>query len=243
MFYLKRGIFSIFFFVTVILAFPSCTANITGRLDTGGSGEFAVTASLGDRMAALLRTLSGAVGGEFALNGPAIAKSMAAAPGVESVSFRNTGPVTLEGTIKIANIGNFLSPAGGKRGFITFEEAKTGGTDGGGRLGINLNREAGPEILALVSPEIAEYLSALMAPFATGEVLAKDEYLSLVASVYGKAVVDEISRGSIHAALDFPGPISAVIGGTFSGRRAVFDIPLLDLLVLERSLSYEVTWK
>jgi hypothetical protein len=44
---------------------------------------------------------------------------MAAAPGVESVSFRNTGPVALEWTIKIAKIWDFLAPAGGKRGFIT----------------------------------------------------------------------------------------------------------------------------
>ncbi|GHT70659.1 hypothetical protein FACS1894110_22520 [Spirochaetia bacterium] len=224
-----------------MLVFSSCTAGISGRLDTGGKGEFTLSASLGNRMAALLRSLSGAMSGageEFALNGPAIGQSMGAAPGVESVSLRNTGPVALEGTIKIAQIGDFLAIAGGEKAFIALEEGRTGG-----KLTIDLDREAGPEILSLVSAEIIDYLSALMAPIATGEVLARAEYLDLVASVYGKAVADEIDGGSIHAAIDFPGPVSAIRGGTYLGRRASFDIPLLDLLVLERPLSYEVQWK
>jgi hypothetical protein len=240
MVYLKRGILSILFFMAVLLSLGSCAANISGRLDTGGSGEFAVSTSLGNRVAALLGSLSGAMGrGEFALNGPAIAQSMAAAPGITSVSFRNTGPVALEGTIKITKIGDFLSSAAGQKGFITFEEGQTGG----GRLGVSLNRDEGPRILSLVSPEIADYFSALMAPLATGEALTKTEYLRLVASVYGQIVAEEISGGSIRAAVDFPGPISAVQGGTFTGKRAEFIVPLLDLLVLEKPLSYEVTWK
>jgi hypothetical protein len=255
MVYLKKGFFLIVFYGVIfsaIAGLSSCAAGISGRLEQGGRGEFMVSASLEPRMAALIRTLSGAMGGEFALNGEAIAQSMAAAPGVASVSFRNTDPVTLEGPVRIAKIGDFLAPAAGKKGFITFEEKRTGArsmdggagsTDGGGSLAINLNREAGPEILSLVSPEIADYLSALMAPFSTGEVLTKAEYLALVASVYGKAVADEISRGIIRAAIDFPGPVSAVRGGTWSGRRAEFTIPLLDLLVLESPLSYEVSWK
>jgi hypothetical protein len=163
---------------------------------------------------------------------------MTAAPGVASVSFRNTGPVALEGTVKIANIGDFLSPAGGKGGFITLEEGRAGG-----KLTINLNRESGPGILTLVSPEITEYLEALMAPIATAEVLTKAEYLGLVASIYNKPVADEISGGSIRASIDFPGTVISVRGGTYTGKRVEFVIPLLDLLVLEKPLSYEVTWK
>jgi hypothetical protein len=82
-----------------------------------------------------------------------------------------------------------------------------------------------------------------MAPIATGEALTKAEYLGLVASVYGKAVAEEISRGSIRAIVDFPGPVSAVRGGTSSGKQAVFTVPLPDLLVLEKPLIYEVSWK
>jgi hypothetical protein len=238
MVYLKRESFLLCLLLVVL--FFSCTTRISGSLAPGGTGEFAISTSLEPRMAALIRTLVAmGGGGEFALNGEAIAQSMTTAPGVDSVSFRNTGPVAIEGLIKISKIGDFLAPAGGAKGFITFEEAKSGG----GRLTINLNREVGPEILSLISPEVADYLSALMAPLATGEGMTKAEYLVLVSSVYGKVVADEISRSSIRAAIDFSSPVNAVRGGTYSGKQATFTIPLLDLLVLESPLAYEVTWK
>jgi hypothetical protein len=82
-----------------------------------------------------------------------------------------------------------------------------------------------------------------MAPIATGENLNKAEYLELVASMYNKAISDEISGSRIRASIDFPGAITGVKGGTFSGRRADFDISLLDLLILETPLVYEVQWR
>jgi hypothetical protein len=82
-----------------------------------------------------------------------------------------------------------------------------------------------------------------MAPIATGEAMTRSEYLALVASVYGKAIADEIASSSIRASVNFPGTIQRIKGGNFSGRRADFDIPLLDILVLETPLSYEVVWK
>jgi hypothetical protein len=179
----------------------------------------------------------GGAAGAPVLNGEAISRSMSAAPGVESVSFRNTGPVALEGSVKITNIGDFLAPVRDKKGFIVLEENASGG-----RLRISLSRDLGPDILSLISPEITDYLSALMAPIATGEVLSKAEYLELVASVYGKPIADEIAGASIRASVDLPGPIRSIQGGKFSGRRAEFDIPLLDILVLENPLSYEVSW-
>jgi len=37
--------------------------------------------------------------------------------------------------------------------------------------------------------------------------------------------------------------VQSVRGGTFSGRRAEFSIPLVDILVMETPLSYEVVWR
>jgi len=82
-----------------------------------------------------------------------------------------------------------------------------------------------------------------MAPVATGEVMTRAEYLTFVASIYGKDIADEIASSSIRASVDFPGVIQRVKGGTFTGRRAEFEIPLPDILVLEKPLSYEVVWK
>jgi hypothetical protein len=104
-----------------------------------------------------------------------------------------------------------------------------------------------PRLIALISPDAVGYLSTLLAPAATGEVLTKTEYLDLVASIYDKpgdrSLSNEIAAARIHAVISFPGTISAVRGGTFSGNQARFSIPLLDLLVLEQALDYEVIWK
>jgi hypothetical protein len=82
-----------------------------------------------------------------------------------------------------------------------------------------------------------------MAPLVTGEELTKTEYLELVSTLYSKAISDEIAGSTIRAAIDFPGAVTSVAGGAYSGKRASFDIPLLDLLVLETPLRFEVVWK
>jgi hypothetical protein len=238
------------FFCVGILLFSACTARITGTLDAGGSGDFAVSAALTPRIAFLIRSLSAAMGDgaapEHTIDGPAIARSMRDAPGVSAVSFRNTSPAAIEGPVKISALEDFLAAASGsdgaRRGFIRLERAAPGG-NGLSRCTITIDRESGPELLSLISPEVSEYLSALMAPISTGEAMASDEYFALLTSLYGKEAADEIRGAAITASINFPGPVSSVRGGTWSGRRAEFTVPLADLLVLETPLIYEVWWK
>ena len=219
----------------------SCTARISGSLQGDGQANLNVTATLEPRMTALIRGFANAGGANAnspVLDGPAISASMSAAPGIASVMLRNRTPSSIEGPVSISRISDFLRH-GTAAGFISFQQE--GAT--AGRVTVNINRNSGPHILAMISEEISDYLSALMAPIATGEVLTKTEYLSLVTSVYNKGIADEISAATINASIDFPAQVRSVRGGTFSGRRANFEIPLLDLLVLQTPLSYEVTWR
>jgi hypothetical protein len=233
----------------LLLLLSACTARITGNLEAVGAGDFEVSAALTPRMSTLIRSFSAALGDGGApghtIDGETIARSMGAAPGVASVSFRNTGPDAIEGPVKISRLGDFLAaagPSGTGAGFISFEQAPPG-SSGPSRCTVTLNRDSGPRILALISPDVADYLSALMAPIATGEELSKDEYLDLAASLYGRDLADEIRGAFIRASIIFPGPVSAVREGTWSGRRVEFNISLTDLLVLETPLLYEVWWQ
>jgi len=243
--------FLLFFTLCVCV---SCASQISGSLKGDGQADLDIHTALEPRMTALIRGLAiasgtvqpGAAMSAPILDGPAIAASMSSAPGVASVSFKNTSPAAIEGPVKIARIGDFLAPAAapGRVSFIDFEQsASLGGASSGGRCTANLSLSSGPEILALISPEISDYLAALMAPLVTGEVLTRAEYLALVGSVYGRGIADEIAQAFIRAYIDFPGPVQSVKGGTFSGRRAEFAIPLLDILALETPLSYEVVWR
>lgn len=218
----------------------SCASQINGSLLRTGEAELNIGVSLQPRMTALIQNLSAMSGSAPAdrpvLDGAAIAASMSAAPGIASVSFRNTASNAIEGPVRISQISDMLTSHTGN-GFISFEQNASGG-----RCVITLSRASGPQLLALLSPEIADYLGALMAPLATGEAMGKSDYLALVSAVYGKSIADEISQSSIAIALDFPGQVRSVRGGSFSGRRVDFAIPLVELLVLESSLIYEVMW-
>jgi hypothetical protein len=203
-----------------------------------------ISAALEPKITRLISVLAAASGtaqpGAPILDGPAIAASMSRAPGIASVSLKNTAPAAVDGTVQIARIGDFLSMQGARKfKFITYEQNKTSGK---GKCTISVSLDSGPELLALISSDIAAYLGALMAPLATGEAMTKEEYLLLVGSIYGAGIADEISGARVHAAIDFPGTIKSVQGGTFSGKRAEFAIPLVDILVLEKPLHYEVVW-
>ena len=239
------------FFLIFMMFFMSCAARITGSLQGDGQADLNINTSLEPRVATLIGRFATVYGsaepGSPVLDANTINASMSAAPGIESVSFRNITPSAIEGPVKILQIKDFLASnladSGGKTGgqqsnFINFEQDA-----GGGRCTISLSLDSGPEILSLISPDISLYLSALMAPLATGEAFSKAEYLSLVSTVYGRGIADEIAGAAVNASIDFPGLVQSVKGGTFSGRRAEFKIPLIDILVLETPLSYEVVWK
>ena len=230
--------------------FISCEARIDGSLAADGSASLNVNMSLYPRMASLIQRMS-AIGEheEQILNGPEIARSMVSAPGIASVVLRNTSSSALNGQVRISQISDFLSAgmnteAGasgevsrGQMGFITFERRGAGG-----RVEININLSNGHIILALLSPQISDYLTALMAPIVTNERSTKTEYLDLVTTVYNRSITDEIARSTINVSIEFPGRVISATGGTFTGRRVVFNIPLIDLLVLETPLRYEVAW-
>jgi len=221
------------------LLFVSCSARIDGSLSADGSASMSINMSLGSRVTALIRSMAAAGGQADApiLDSTAINRTMSAAPGISSVSFRNTSPSALEGTVRISGINNFLAGAGG-RGFVTFEQ-----NNSGGRCTINISRSNSAEIVSLLSSEVDDYLNALMAPFATGDEITKAEYLELIELFYNKPISDEIAASRIRASIEFPGTITSVRGGTYSGRRAEFDIALVDLLVLESPVNLEVQWR
>jgi hypothetical protein len=98
-------------------------------------------------------------------------------------------------------------------------------------------------MLALISADVTYNLMFLFAPIVTGDNLSKGEYLTQVRLIHGEAVAAEIDRALVRASVEFPGSLVSVRGGTFSGKKAEFIIPLVDLLVLEQPLIYEAVWK
>ena len=222
----------------IVALLPSCSGRITAQLEQNGSGAVQLQAGLEPNMTALIRSLysfSGSAQAGPLLDAAALNSSLKIAPGVSSSALRNSGEERIDGTIGVSRIGDLLN-AGANR-FVQYE---TGASES--RLAIRLDRSIAPQLLKQIYPEAVDYLSALMAPAATGEALTKADYLVIVESVYGKPLAAEIASARVTAAITLPGAVKSVKGGTSSGKEARFDIALADLLVLEQPLDYEIIW-
>jgi hypothetical protein len=230
------------FFIPLLAAFLSCSARITGKVSEGGAAEFALETSLEPRALSLISTFrlfAGQATDAPILDGESISRSLAAVPGIRSVSLRNTGPAALAGNISISNVGDFLAPGDSRNRFVIYTEGSGAGTSS---IVLILDRNSAPELIYRLSPEAEEYLLALMAPVVLGETSTRQEYLSLISSIYGRPLADEIAAARVRAFIEVPRPLINVQGGTARGNIAEFDIPLLDILVLEHPLRYELNW-
>ncbi|MDR2795868.1 MAG: hypothetical protein LBB47_04060 [Spirochaetaceae bacterium] len=234
------------FTLVIFLSCVSCGARLDGEFHSDGRTEFTLKSTLFPGASRLLKGLAANSGGGPVFDAALLNRNFAAISGIESSTLRNTGEDGIEGGIVVASITQFLTRAadtvaskgGGKKfSAIVWEQSATGGT-----LTININMDTGQELLLLISPDLVDYLSALMAPIATGEIIDRAAYLELVASVYGKSIADEIMRARISLKAGFPGPVESVSGGNRRGSYAEFMIPLTDLLVLDQPLRYEVRW-
>jgi len=229
-------------FLTVILLFFSfsCSTRIDGSVREGGAAELKLQTALEPRTSALIRSLRGFMGEANdtpVLDAQAINRSMAAAPGVRSISLINTSSEAMNGGISISNVGDFLASSGTGGRFITFTEGRETSS-----IVVSLDRASAPELIARLSPEIEDYLNALMAPVVLGEPNTRLEYIALISAVYGRPLANEISEAKIRASVEFPRPVKTIRGGNAAGRQAEFEIPVLDILVLEQPLRYEVSW-
>ncbi|MDR2517311.1 MAG: hypothetical protein LBC88_08040 [Spirochaetaceae bacterium] len=216
----------------------SCSGRAEAALTGSGGADITLDFALAPRTAALIRSFSAVLGNgaEPVIDGPAVAESISRAPGVTRAVLLNQDAASLSGTITVARLDQFLALPldAASAPFITW--------DGAGFLSISLNRETAPTLLPLFSVEITEYLSALMAPCASGEIISRRDYLALVASVYGQPVAGEIAAATVRLVVTAPGPVTAIRGGRAEGRAARFEIPLLDMLVLDVPLEYHLRW-
>ncbi len=195
--------------------------------------------------ASLIANLSGTSTDGPLIDAPRFARALQSAPGVGTVSFSNPKARTLEGTLSVRSVDAFLNArtnaSDGKAVFVQFIQYES--TSSGGHLRLTLDKNNGPATLALFSQDVTDYLSALMAPIATGEPLTQAKYLDLVSGMYGVAVAEEIKKARIDVTLRLSGPVTSVVGGTYSGKSVKLDIPLVGLLVLDKPVVWEIWWK
>ncbi|MDR0784327.1 MAG: hypothetical protein LBE74_00380 [Treponema sp.] len=241
-----------FLFISPLIAafalLASCSAQITGVVRDDGSADITIQSGLQPSMIELIHSLfkRGSDASQNVIDAGSINASIAMSKGVKAVRFRNITSSSIEGTISLSRVNDFLSVAGQRSQFITFDAQN-------GRLLVEIDRTSAPRVISLLSPDLVDYLSCLMSPAALEDyqyIQTKAEYLKELQNFFGSfkdkklaaSLVSDIKKANIHVAVDFPQDVKSVQGGRFSGKRAEFDAPLLDLLALETPLTYEVRW-
>jgi hypothetical protein len=238
----------VFPFIAALTLLSSCSAQISGVVSENGSAELTVQSGLQPSMTQLIHSLFRIGGGssQNVVDANSINASLSAAKGVKVIRFRNITSSAIEGSLSLSNVNDFLSATGQRSQFISFDPQD-------GRLLVSLDRSSAPRIVSMLSPDIVDYLSCIMAPAALEDyqyILTKTQYLNELQNFFGSfkdkklaaSLIEDIKKANIHIAIDFPKDVKSVKGGSFSGRRAEFNAPLLDLLTLETPLTYEVRW-
>jgi len=101
--------------------------------------------------------------------------------------------------------------------FIQYDSTRTGG-----HLRLTLDRNNGPATLALFSQDVTDYLSALMAPIATGENLSQAKYLDLVSRMYGPRWRRKLKGPASALPSGSPGRLPRWRGEPIRGNRSIW---------------------
>ncbi|MDR0550747.1 MAG: hypothetical protein LBG72_01880 [Spirochaetaceae bacterium] len=224
----------------LIFLASGCSLNMNTTLAANGSCEVALDAKFKPAAAALFKSLNTDAQGTAAVNvldAEIINKGLLASKGVSAARITNTAPDALSGKVNISKLETFISGGGGAASPVHFES-----TPLGGRFSLMLNLKTGGDFLSAISPDLADYVSALFAPAATGESLSRAEYLKVVSDAYGKKISDEIAVSNLNLRFRFPAPIKSAKGLKYNGAEAFVDLPLTDVLTLEKELAFEVIW-
>ncbi|MDR0910881.1 MAG: hypothetical protein LBM77_14085 [Spirochaetaceae bacterium] len=221
-----------------VMVFAACNGEINGSINEDGSGSFTVET-------VLIKSLVPQFG--KTLSASQVEASFKNAPGISSISMkdRGNGFGAIGGEVLVNNIGDFLkipavltSHTGNAKQFIDYDSA--------GRITVTINRDTSPAIISLLSQDMQDYLSVLQPPVLMGTVLSKAAYLKqLKVFGYNDAMISELDKAKITVNIEFPRPLKEIKGGVKSAkneRSGVFDLALIDLMVLEKETVWQAIW-
>ncbi len=207
--------------------FASCSSAMHVRLASDLSAEVDVDINFGKTFLRVLANLSGLEAGEI-LDVHAINMELAAVDGVDSARLGTGNKENITGRLSLSSLGYF---------FLLEKEGQKN------KLRLLLDRKTAPDFVAGLSEDVFDYLSVLMAPLVTGEEMDSEEYLDIISSVYGHTLAEELAKGIFKIEFAVPGKIIQSSVGKFQGRLLSWELPLLDLLVLDQALIIDLIWE
>jgi hypothetical protein len=205
--------------------FTGCTAAVELHAVADGSITVKYTAGLGAAFMDMVTAVSGGADTAPVFNADTITAQFIEA-GLSGTSASVPARNRLELTTVLPAAGTDLFT---QTGTVLYSNNK-----GKGQLLIlALSPEHLRKVYALLPQSARSYIDLFMAPVFTGETMTKSDYLELLSSLYGKPLADEVEGASLSLSL---------FGLSGSSAQKVVKIPLTDLLLLEKPVSYSVAW-
>lgn len=103
---------------------------------------------------------------------------------------------------------------------------------GKNQMTLMLSPESVRAIYNALPERTRSYIDLFMSPVITGDTMPKSEYTELVSMVYGKLLADELLGASLSLVLSAPNKKA----------QQKFSVPIIDLLLLEKPMSFSISW-
>lgn len=212
---------AIIFLLFSVLVFSGCTPTLEIAASADGSYHVSYSVSLGKE---LTNTISSAQRTSSFVFDVKEIETQFSQSGITNISVRSPNASTLAiSTLLSKNINNIFYNAG------IISQSRTSNQT---TMTVSFSTDSIRKVYDEMPQTTRAYIDLFMAPVFVGDTMSKSEYVELVSMVYGQSLADEILNANLSLVLTSPD----------KKIRKQFVIPLVDLLLLTETKSYELTW-
>ncbi len=168
---------------------------------------------------------------------PQIKKDFEENPAIKLESISSPQPSELKGTITFKDVEKVLKQEEqlAESDAITF--SREGATN---TMTLHLTRENFSQIAGLF-PILENPFFQMFGPEENADT-TEEEYLEMIAFAFGEEGARGVQNSTITLIVTVDGTIVSQSGGSLNGKQVVFDIPLIRLLLLDKPLTYSISF-
>ena len=227
-----------------VIALCSCSSQQEIVISAGGSGTASIDIRLNKILVDYVRELAEATGTQDLLpkdslfDQKEIERSIAGRPGVSITSISSPDPESLNLELSFEHIETFFATEEllNQTGVLTLSR-RAGNTF----LRLVLNRQNYGQIAGLF-PILSHPLVATLGPSEDYEI-SESEYLEMMVFIFGDAGPTAVQESTIDIRIVVDGELVSQRGGTTHGQEVHFQLPLLQVLLLNQPVDYLVVFR
>ena len=228
--------------LAALWAFGACavTQELTVRDDR--SGETEITVDISPDLVARIQEMAALTGAELPEDGivnlDGIRRSLSARPGVTVIRIELPEAHRVQVEFAFADAPAIFPSASllWEAGIVTFEDVEEGTRV---RLYLDLDNY---KHLSEIFPLLDDPVVRAMGPEENTEITSED-YLTMMGFVLGPSGPDAIADSLITIELTVEGELVSQSGGRVEDGVAIFEVPLLDLLLLHEPIDLQVVFR